>query len=305
MGSFASPSPGPRAEEWVGECLERLDGRVTRVGPGQWRLARPGEDKARATVAVDRGWLVVERPVPGCRITRLPRTTRWSWRLLDPGVSLASGARAVLPPGETDARIRAERPMVSPRHDDPEVLARWIGTACAGAASYAGGARTTAMNIDADESCGTNRVDIPELCELAGWSATVRSASGEAVVALPARDGDVCHATATTGDGALNLHVALGVAGDAETTPLCQAAVALALLRAAGSVRLVRSTATRHDGHIAAALEVRLQPPVGIETLNHALSALAFAHQQIASELEALAGDDSLAGAYLALQGAR
>ena len=38
--------------------------------------------------------------------------------------------------------------------------------------------------------------------------------------------------------------------------------------------------------------------------LDHALSSLAVAHQQIAAELDVLAGDDALARAYLALQGA-
>ena len=125
------------------------------------------------------------------------------------------------------------------------------------------------------------------------------------MVALPTRDGGVCHAMAVLEDGAIVLRVDLGILGNKEGTPACQSAVAVALLLTAGSVRLLRSTATRSEGYVAAGLEVCLQPPVSVETLNYALSALAFAHQQLVFELDAMASDQTLASAYLSMQGVR
>ena len=85
-------------------------------------------------------------------------------------------------------------------------------------------------------------------------------------------------------------------------TPACLAAVAVALLRIAGSVRLVQATLSRGDEGVAAALDVRAQLPLGPEEIDQALSCLTVARQQVAAEIDALAGDEVLAGTYLAFQ---
>lgn len=305
MEAFATSDPGFHADALISGCLDCLDGRVTKAGPTSWRLTLPGEGKAPTTFTLHPNWIVVERTLSGCRVTRRARTTTKAWRLLDPKLPLPSGARAVLPAGETKARIRAERPLLQTPREDPAALVWWINLACADAASCDGGAQTTASRFDSEsvqEPSGTTQVNVSELCSLAGWSVTPRIGSDDVVVALPARDGGVCHALATLEGSAVRFRVDLGIVGDAATTPACQAAMVVTLLRTAGSVRLVRSTAACNDGRVSAALQVCVPIPVSSESLNQALPALAFAHQQVAKELDALARDDALAHTYLALQ---
>ena len=90
-----------------------------------------------------------------------------------------------------------------------------------------------------------------------------------------------------------------------DAPPACREAVAIALLRLAGSVRLVRATLTPVDVGITATLHVGAQPPIHTTTVDRALSSLTVAHQQVAAELEALAGDNFLASTYLAIQCSR
>jgi hypothetical protein len=147
--------------------------------------------------------------------------------------------------------------------------------------------------------------NIPALCELAGWSTSSRRTSNDTLVPLPARNGGAGHAIATMTGTAVQFRTALELTPTNEMTPACLAAVAVALLRIAGSVRLVRATLARVDGGVAAALDVRAQLPLGPESIDQALSCLALARQQVAAEIDALAGDEVLASAYLAFQESR
>ncbi len=307
METFAMPRLTPLAEELVASCLEHMPGRITKVGPRQWRYALPGERKARTEITVQGDCAVVERILTRNWYASRSPTMQRIWRHLDPRFSTASGARPVLPPGETKVRMRAERFIVATRRNERALVAPWLEKACTDSAAFAAGTAKADTNFNAmgpEATSGISQQDILDLCELEGWPAEARSASREVAVGLPARGNGICHGIVAPDGDTVTVHVGLEISGGAES-PLCQNAAGTALLRLAGSVRLIRSTAAPADGRIVGRLDVRLQPPVDAQTLNDALSALAFAHQQIAPELAALAGDDSLADAYLRMQGAR
>ena len=309
MQGFAAHATVMPIEERVGECLTRFGDALVPVARGRWRITRPGDGAAPTTVVVDQGWLVVEQTFSDCRLARVGDVERWGRRLLDAARKLPSGARPVLPADNDRVQMRAERSL-PPRPGDGEDhdLWRWIESACADVANGPVAAVPTAADEDAQNRRARDeavRSDIPALCELAGWPATPRGACDETLVALPTRDGDLCHAIASVAGAAVRFRIALEISGAGETTPASLAAVAVALLRVAGSVRLIRSTLTQVDGKIAATLDVHMHPPLGPETVDDALSTLSVAHQLVAAELAALAGSDSLAIAYLALQGAR
>lgn len=292
-------------EKRIAESLAHLQGRVIQIDQARWRWRLHGESKARTTIVHDRGWVVVERPLAGYSLNPRGRVMRWIWGVLDPEMPLAAGARIVLPVGENRAQIRTETPLSPVYRDGPEQLARWIENACAAASNWTRRARSGTVDLRVgqhSESTDVTAVDIPALCELTGWSSSVRQISGKTMVMLPAREGGVCHAVVTQEGSTLRFRLALEVEADGEVTPASQLAAAIALLRLAGGVRLVKVSATRTDGAMSAALEVQVQTPIDAEWLNHTLSALALAHQQIAEELEALVSDDVLASAYLRLQ---
>lgn len=308
MEAYDNPNTGVCSEKWVANCLEQLDAVASPAGHGIWHLSNPEDDKTRTTVSLDSGWITVERKPPGCQVTRLASTMEPVWRFLDPRSSLSPGFRAVLPAGGTELRIRTEIPLGLKPGDAPALLARWIDEVVHANSWHALDLENAATGLCAGfpkAPFETAEADISELCAQAGWSTRVRNTPGEVAVALPTRDGGICHAMAVSEDGVVRLHVDLGILGNEEGTPACQAAVAVALLLTAGAVRLLRSTATRSDGYVTAGLEVCLPHPVGIEMLNYALSTLAFAHQQLVFELDAMASDQALASAYLSMQGVR
>ena len=295
-------------DDRIGECLNRFGDALMPAGSGRWQITRPGDGAAPTTVVVDQDWLVVEQSFCDCRLARVDDVQRWGWQLLDAERNLPSGARPILPAEEDLVRMRAERslpPRLSGGEDDE--LWRWIESACVDVAHGPVAGLPPAAPEDAHTARGREQavhLDLPALCEVAGWAATSRGASGESLVALPSRNGDVCHAMASVAGALVRFRIALEISAAAETTPASLAAVAVALLRVAGSVRLIRSTLTQVDGKIGAALEVHMQAPIGPRAVDDALSSLAVAHRQVAAELDALAGSDALAIAYLALQGA-
>jgi hypothetical protein len=308
MQSFAmSPAIVP-IEERVAECLNRFGDAVMSAGRGRWWITQPGDGAARTMVAVDRDWLLVEQTLLDCRLTRIDAVQGWGARLLDAALDPPSGARPVLSAEDNLPRMRAEHYLLPRPSDDDDDLWRWLESACADAAAGSVGELSPAAANDVHnppERDAAIHADIPALCELAGWPARPRGNSDETQVDLLTRDGRMCHATAAVEGAAVRFRIALELETRGETSPACLAAIVVALLRIAGGVRLVRATLSHTDASLVAVLDVRMQPPFGSETLNHALSCLAVAHQQVAAELDVLAGDDALASAYLALQGVR
>jgi hypothetical protein len=294
-------------EQRLGECLNRFGDALTLAGSGRWWITRPG-DGTRTAVIVHQDWLIVEQALSGLSLTRTADTQRWSRQLLDAGRSLPSGARPVLSADDDLVRMRAERSLSPLLNNEVDDLWHWIESACTDVADGPDAMPATTAAEDAHEPRGrdgTDQSEIAALCELAGWPASARSTSNETVIPLPARNGDVCHAIATAAGSAIRFRTALELESANEMTPACRAAVTVALLRVAGSVRLIRSTLTRVGENIGATFDAHVQLPLGPETVGDALSSLTVARHQIAAELDALAGNDSLAIAYLALQGAR
>lgn len=291
----------PLRETPIAAALERLDGDAIPCAGTRWSYRACQASETRTTIAGDGDWVRVECTLGGYALGRGASDLERIWTLLDPPGQSPLGARPVLPVGATELKIRAELPLSRPYRGDPERLAQWIQAASAAVSGWAPRRRGGEMGLAAPPSAGA--LEIKAACELAGWSAAARGVSGAVVVALPSRHGGVCHAVATPEADAVRFRVAVESAEAAEITPGCQLAAAVALLRLAGGVRLVRATASGASGHIAAALEVTLPPPLDTELLRHALPALATAHRQIAAELGLLAGDNAVAQAYLVHQG--
>jgi hypothetical protein len=304
MQGFTAHSTAMSLTARVGECLKHYGDALMPAGCGRWSVARPGDEAAPTTVVVDEGWLVVEQTFSDCRLAGVDDFQRWGWKLLDAGGARPSGARPVLPAEDGRVRMRAERSLAPrPSGGEDGDLQRWIVSACADVAS---GPVAASAAADAHDPRGHHEAvdsDIPALCERAGWPARSRGAGDETLVQLPTRDADLCHGIVSVAGAAVRFRTALEISAAGETTPAALAGVAVALLRIAGSVRLIRSTLTRVDGSLDATLDVHLQPPLGPDTVDDALSALAVARRQVAAELAALAGSDALANAYLALQG--
>ena len=215
MATFTSST----SEEWIVGYLEQLNAEASPAGHGIWHLSNTADDKTGTTVALDSGWLTVEWKLPGCQVTRLASTMESVWGFLDPRSSLLPGFKAVLPAGGTELWIRTEIPLGLKPGSDPALLAQWIDAACSASEWRALGVENIATGFCAGFSEGpfeTAQVNISELCAQAGWSAIVRSTPGEVVVALPTRDGGVCHAMAVLEDGAIVLRVDLGILGNRE-----------------------------------------------------------------------------------------
>ena len=311
-------SPAQRAiEDRVLEGLRRVAGQFSPSGPGRWQFSAVDQGQACATLAIDGNWLSVERALPGFRLTRVALTRRWGWRALDECVDLPAGVRAVLAAPDMCVRIRAERLLSAQRGDDPQHLGEWIRAAFLAASAFKIGARNVGgtnpgngagnrLGNGAGEDAGEGtEVDIPALCEQAGWPVTPRGVTADTVVALPGRDGTRCHAVVLRVADGLRLRVALVPVAGGLASPSCQAAATLALLRTAAHVRLVRASAARTEHGINTALEIRVDPPLDPQLLSHAFAALAVAHQQVTNELTVLASNTALASAYLSVQGVR
>ena len=308
MDSLAISTARPRIEALIAASLEGYEGSVVALAPGRWQLGLPGQGKARAALVIDKDWLVLERALGGGRRIRVAHTRCWTRHLLDARVALPAGARPVLPPGEAQVRLRAEIPIELRHLGNPECLRRWIASLCAKPPFGRSAGRAAAQGDGtafADSACDAEQVDLLALCEQAGWPATPRGTSGDLVVELPGRDGAVCHAIVSGSRDGARLRVALALASDACPTVSSLAALDIALLRTAGTVRMVRAMATHTAEGVDAAVEVRLDGLPEATALGHGLSALAVAHQQIAEEIDALASDGALASAYLTVQGVR
>lgn len=306
MEAFATQHRNPMYWKPVAAALEYLSGCATQCGDNRWSYQVPGECAADTRVADNGDSALVECSLGGYELTGRARSAKQIWPLLASTAPSPAGARPVLPEGENAIRIRAELPLSAAYRDDPEALARWIEPACIGVNDWASRERSgeaDAASEQTGEPPEASAENIATLCALAGWPATEPDASRAAVVTLPSRNGGVCRVVATPRAEAVRFHVALDIAEVGESSPASQRAAAVALLRVAGGVRLVRAIASCVDGRIAAALEVRLPTPLDEELVRHALSALSTAHRQIGAELGVLAGQDSLAKTYLALQG--
>jgi hypothetical protein len=126
------------------------------------------------------------------------------------------------------------------------------------------------------------------LCREAGWPVVERDE--QVLVELDIPDGFAQAEIVVACDGGITARV--GIGEDAPTAR-CEA-LALLLLRASASVRLVRAAADQ-----TARFEVALRPPVAAAMLRDALCALSVAYRMVAREAAALVHDATIAAAYL------
>jgi hypothetical protein len=135
----------------------------------------------------------------------------------------------------------------------------------------------------------TPAVDVAALCHEMGWPVVERD--GGVLIELDVPQGFAQARVAAGPDGSIATAVFIG---DGPPPSPCRDALALLLLRASGSVRLVRAAAKATPG-----LEVALPPPVTVPALQHAFCALSVAYRLVVREAAALAHDASLAATYL------
>jgi hypothetical protein len=130
---------------------------------------------------------------------------------------------------------------------------------------------------------------VAALCHDTGWPVVERD--GRVLVELDIPDGFAQAAVAARPDGGIGATVAVA---DGAAPAQGHDALALLLLRASGSVHLVRAAADPTPR-----LEVALPAPVAATTLQHALCALSVAYRMVVREATALVQDASIAAAYL------
>lgn len=297
--------------EVVLESLERLEGHVEPLGPERWRVMRLRAMQNRhapVLVTLDGEWLAVTQTLPA-RATGIAQLRRWGDRALDARLALPSGVRPVIAAEGLRIGLRGERALIRTQANNPVELGHWITATVAAGVSLPPRVYRVTHPRSNTESSPPGHEDTGEViaatCEAAGWPVTSRGANGEATVELPVAGDRVCHAVVTREHAAMRLHVALTADAETHVDAVCHAAVTLALLRVADSVRMVRTVAAHANDSICATLEVRLDTPVGEALLSHALSALGVAYEQTAEEFKTLAGDTSIARAYLSVQGVR
>jgi hypothetical protein len=317
-------------EERIGACLKLFGDAVVPESPGRWQIKNANDYQSAMTVEVDQEWLIVERSLVEYPLTVSDDVRKWIWQLLDPARDMPSGARPVLVGEDGLARIRAER-FIAPQSGDnnDRDLRDWIKLACSDVADATIHVLPPAVDDDSHNRTGGKigvkthgakpdsvkpdvaiphvaiQSDIAMICTLAGWPASTRNASNETVVPLPERNGGACHAIGTLTGTTVRFQTALDPVPTDDTSSACLVAIAIALLRVAGIVRLVRPTLTRAQGQIAAGFDVVTQAPPVPEQVDHALSSLTLARRQVAAECAVLATDETLATTYLTYQGLR
>ncbi len=298
MPAYAYNEIDPGDERWLANRLNGLEPSASPKGPGQYWYAREGQVGVWATIGIEDDWLVTARRFPNLGPGCFPL---WLWRELARSSAPASGARAVLMPGDRAPRMRAEIPIAQARALEPPDLASWLDQAHADVTAPARGSRARRL-VRRPRTPGFDPdFDLAAPCVEAGWT-TARRRSGEIVVTLPGRYGDIAHAVAVVREGIAEFRVFLDLPEQAATSDATLKATVTAMLHAVGSVHQVRAQVGRDRRRLVAALALNLRPPLRVATLDAGLAALALASRQLQPELEALSIDTRLAAAYLRSQ---
>lgn len=272
----------------AGPAVERLLG-GTPEGGARWRIAVPvGRRRvASGTARTADGFLLFALALGGRRES--------PWSLLGANAGFAGGARLALRGRAPLLHACAELPLDADCPFEERLAEIRAGLADAAALALGGGGRMTrAAAPDAgpdDESLGDALRETGWPCEL-GAAPRVRLEVPHAVLAA-CGERDV--------GGGTRWHVALCAVESPSRA--CRRALGEMLLRASGAFRLVRATAGESDGRVQVGLEAVTGRGAAPRELHHALAALSIAARHCAREVAALAGDEALARAYLALLG--
>ena len=277
--------------EAVGRALRKTAGRVKSSGHGGWTFTVSNGSVLPASASLDADWLGFEAVLPAKRGDGMD--AEGLWRLLVWNGRIGGGARYTAVPGSGRVCVRADVPVCA----GVDVSAR-VKEVCAGLAAahhrYRSGGKRKRGGVGSKDDGSTAAGErVSELCRSAGWETTDRS-SGEVLVELEV-PGSFQQARATVGgDGGVVFGVRLLDGSD-----LCGAsrgAVALMLLSASRTLRMVRATAEA-GAEGAVGFEVALGPGAGSAEAGHALCALSVACRDCSEEAEALC-EASLAEQY-------
>lgn len=277
----------------VEQALTECSSSVRRVSATSWSLALSNGAALPASASLDDGWVSI-----GLGLGRENATdgTDDLHKALRLGSSIPGRGRAVIAPGTRHVSLLAEFPVR--KNVD---LARRVVNTCAelerAADLLRGSEKTEALPGDAPRA--KREVDIPGLCEQAGWPCTVRS-SGRQTVDLEATGGFFQAEIHTYGPSGL---IARARLADWESLePLCRDAVDVFLLSASGRMKAVRPSVRESDGRITAFLEVAVPEEPQAGDMNDALGILSVACSVCGREAACLA-DEFVAGLYLAARG--
>ena len=273
----------------IGEGLAKRAITVTRTGYGSWSLDLANGTRFAATARHDDGWLLLDAPM------HAPLPVSRGTELLAANASLAGGARFVLGSADSSLRVRAEVPL-----DDGIDLRRRVAEACAGfeAAKTILTVPHEGGGVAEGPEPGGADIDVAALCRETGWASHGRATAVAVDLDVP---GAFRQAAVEVRPDA-RVAVSAPVAGDPSvdgmpSTPRCRDALTLLLLRASGSVRMVRATTTAAGG--AARFEVVLAGEPAVAELAHAFAALSVACRVAGREAVVLGHDDGVARLYL------
>jgi hypothetical protein len=235
------------------------------------------------------------------------------WSLLQANADLPGSVKFVVLPADPGLHARAELPVAAGVD-----LGQRLAQACAGF-KQAAAVHARLIKKSGDEAAGSSRgresvhrqvhagrcesehIDLPGLCEEAGWNSTERP-DGTNVVVLDLPD-DFAPAQVEVGScGTLRVATEIPPSGGTPP-PRCRRALGVLLLRAGGVLRLARAAAQLSPPGAEASPAVRFEVvfdslPRATE-LAHALAALSVACRLYRREAMLLREDERLATAYL------
>jgi hypothetical protein len=283
----------------ITESLRQCAPLVERVGQGEWNFILNNGSALLISARACEHWLHLDAPLGSATAQGLD-----AWQLLKLNRGLGGLSKlALLQPGQTALRVRAEIPL-----DEGVDLQRRVGEACAGLKSAAG-------RLHGEEKEELTRVDssatteepkeeqegsgLQTLCAEAGWKFTERM-QGKLAVELETRTGFYQAIVEERAGGAVS--VAVEVASDSALGENSRRAIGTLLLRASAEIRLARAVVRDGGEGSAASFETLFQTRPCAAEVNHALSALAVACGLCGGAAEAMR-DEAVAANYLAAQG--
>ncbi len=305
MATGASAYPGfetPR--DRVTKALRACETDITSRGRDRWRVRTNKAGKSVCNVALEGEWLALSQPVTRADIPA-PGLAE-PLRLLRCNAGLPGGLRYALVGDRNNPQLRIDMPWKALLEHGPERLAACIDQALLGftaAPSWSPAAtRDAAQEIErqAADNDAADHVDsqLTALCEEAGWPAS-RKGSDDRGVEVALHDGYGVVTIARAGADTF-FRADLGYADVPADDSDSGRAIGLLLLRVAGDVRMCRPVLRNHEDRPVLQLEAMLsETPTVASEIDCALGALSVAADECLREVELLASNPHLAGAYL------
>jgi len=278
----------------VEQALAGCSSSLVRVGATSWSFALSNGAALPANAILDDGWVSITMGLDHGSAVNDPSDLH---RALQVGPDIPGRGRPVIAPGSRGISLVADLPVH--KHTNPSDS---VAAACSElerGADTLRGIQATADDPPRPAQSQGHKVDVPGLCEQAGWPCKVRS-SGRLAVDLET-PGSFFQAEIED-RGASGLVARAPLCEWVSLSPVCRHAVNVFLLSACGGLKSVRPGIRESDGRTTAILEVVLPGEPGADELNEALAILSVACSVCGREAACLA-DDFVAGTYLAARG--